>query len=63
VLPSYAVADVFATYETKYQNFPVVYQLNVKNIFDKVYYPSAVSSIFIAVADARRASLSATLKF
>ncbi|MDB5653709.1 MAG: TonB-dependent siderophore receptor [Tardiphaga sp.] len=63
VLPSYAVADAFATYETKYQSLPVTYQLNVKNIFDKVYYPSAVSSLFIAVADARRVSLSATVKF
>ncbi|MEH2475965.1 iron complex outermembrane receptor protein [Nitrobacteraceae bacterium AZCC 2161] len=63
ILPSYAVADMFASYETKYQNLPVTYQLNVKNIFDKVYYPSAVSSLFIAVADARRVSLSATLKF
>jgi iron complex outermembrane receptor protein len=63
VLPSYAVADAFATYETKYQNMPVTYQLNVKNIFDKVYYPSAGSSIYIAVGDARRVSLSATVTF
>ncbi|CAN5472611.1 TonB-dependent siderophore receptor [soil metagenome] len=62
-LPSYAVADAFATYETKYNTLPVTYQLNVKNIFDKVYYPSAVNTSFIAVADARRVSLSATLKF
>jgi iron complex outermembrane receptor protein len=63
VLPSYAVADAFATYETKYRNLPVTYQLNVKNIFDKVYYPSAASSIYIAVGDARRVSLSATVAF
>jgi iron complex outermembrane receptor protein len=63
VLPSYAVADAFASYETTYQTLPVVYQLNVKNIFDKVYYPSASSAVFIAVADARRVSLSATVKF
>ena len=63
VLPSYTVADAFATYETKYQNLPVTYQLNVKNIFDKVYYPSAASSIYIAVGDARRFSLAATVAF
>ncbi|WP_445491423.1 TonB-dependent siderophore receptor [Rhodopseudomonas sp. RCAM05734] len=63
VLPSYAVADAFATYETKYQNLPVTYRLNVKNIFDKVYYPSAASSIYVAVGDARRFSLSATVAF
>ncbi|MGY4355429.1 outer membrane receptor protein involved in Fe transport [Bradyrhizobium sp. i1.7.7] len=44
-LPSYVVADIFATYETNYQNTPVIYQLNVKNLFDTVYYPSAASTI------------------
>src|SRR6202007_645051 len=38
VLPSYTVADIFATYETKVQTFPVIYQFNVKNLFDTVYY-------------------------
>jgi iron complex outermembrane receptor protein len=63
ILPSYVVADAFVTYETKYQTLPVVYQLNVKNLFDNVYYPSAVSNLNVAVGDARRVSLSATLKF
>jgi iron complex outermembrane recepter protein len=62
-LPSYVVADAFATYETKYQGLPVIYQLNVKNLFDNVYYPSAVSQFVVAVGDARRVSLSATVKF
>jgi iron complex outermembrane receptor protein len=63
ILPEYAVADAFATYETRYEQLPVIYQLNVKNIFDKVYYPSAVNSLNIAIADARRFSLAATVKF
>ena len=63
VLPAYTVADVFATYETKVQTFPVVYQFNVKNLFDTVYYPSAVSNLAVAMGDARRFSLSATVKF
>ena len=63
VLPSYVVADAFATYETKYQTLPVIYQLNVKNLFDTVYYPSAVSNLNVAMGDARRVSLSATMKF
>ena len=63
ILPSYVVADAFATYETKYQTLPVIYQLNVKNLFDNVYYPSAVSQFFVAMGDARRVSLSATVKF
>jgi iron complex outermembrane receptor protein len=63
VLPSYVVADIFATYETKYQTLPVIYQLNVKNLFDTVYYPSAVNNLNVAMGDARRVSLSATVKF
>ena len=63
VLPSYVVADLFATYETTHQSLPVVYQLNVKNLFDNVYYPSANSALNVAVGDARRVSLSATVKF
>ncbi|MGJ5207615.1 TonB-dependent siderophore receptor [Bradyrhizobium sp. HKCCYLR20261] len=63
VLPSYVVADMFASYETRHQNLPVIYQLNVKNLFDNVYYPSAVSALNVAVGDARRVSLSATVKF
>ncbi|WP_409998785.1 TonB-dependent siderophore receptor [Bradyrhizobium sp. SZCCHNS2022] len=63
VLPSYVVADVFASYETVHQSLPVIYQLNVKNLFDNVYYPSAVSVLNVAVGDARRVSLSATVKF
>ena len=63
VLPSYVVADAFATYETRYQTLPVIYQLNVKNLFDAVYYPSAVNNLNVAMGDARRVSLSATVKF
>ncbi len=63
VLPSYVVADIFATYETKHQSLPVIYQLNVKNLFDTVYYTSAVNNLNVAIGDARRISLSATVKF
>lgn len=63
VLPSYVVADVFATYETKHQRLPVIYQLNVKNLFDTVYYTSAQNNLGVAIGDARRVSLSATVKF
>lgn len=63
VLPAYTVADVFATYEVKVANTPVIYQINVKNLFDTVYYPSAVNTLNVAIGDARRFSLSATAKF
>ncbi|RXG98887.1 TonB-dependent siderophore receptor [Bradyrhizobium vignae] len=63
VLPSYVLADIFATYETKHQALPVIYQLNVKNLFDTVYYASAQNNLGVAIGDARRVSLSATVKF
>ncbi|VVE89095.1 TonB-dependent siderophore receptor [Pandoraea bronchicola] len=62
-LPAYFVADVFATYDTKIGRYPVHYQLNVKNVFNKTYYPSSASQYFVAVGDARSATLSATFAF
>ena len=62
-LPSYTVADIFATYETRVDTFPVIYQFNIKNLFDTVYYPSAVNNLNVALGDARRFSLSATVRF
>lgn len=52
-----------ATYETKHQSLPVIYQLNVKKLSDTVYYLSAVNNLNVAIGDARRVSLSATVKF
>jgi iron complex outermembrane receptor protein len=63
VLPNYTVADAFVTYETKHNNIPVIYQFNVKNMFDNVYFPSAVNKLNVALGDARRFSLAATVKF
>jgi iron complex outermembrane recepter protein len=64
VMSAYTVADVFATYETKYETLPVVYQFNVKNLFDKLYYSSSTgSALNVALGDARRFSVSATVKF
>jgi iron complex outermembrane receptor protein len=63
-LPAYTVADVFATYDTKIDKLPVTYQFNVKNLFDKLYYTSTTgSALAVAIGDARRISLSATVKF
>ena len=44
-LPAYTVADIFATYETKIDKLPVIYQFNVKNLFDKVYYTPPPATI------------------
>jgi iron complex outermembrane receptor protein len=62
-MPSYTVADAFATYDTSYNNVPVTYQFNIKNMFDNVYFPSANNRLNVAVGDARRFSLAATVKF
>ncbi|MNG74418.1 Ferrichrome-iron receptor precursor [compost metagenome] len=62
-LPSYTVADAFATYETQVDEHKVRLQLNVKNLFDKVYYSSAVNQYFVALGDARQVSVSSTLEF
>ncbi|MGU3401365.1 TonB-dependent siderophore receptor [Brucellaceae bacterium D45D] len=40
-LPGYLVADAFAAYTVEAER-PVTFQLNLKNIFDKVYYTSSV---------------------
>ncbi|MGC0391739.1 TonB-dependent siderophore receptor [Bradyrhizobium sp. USDA 241] len=63
-MPAYTVADIFATYDTKIDHLPVTYQFNVKNLFDKLYYTSSTgSALNVAIGDARRFSLSATVKF
>jgi len=57
------VADAFATYDTKVEGQKVKFQLNVKNLFNKVYYTSAVSQLFVSMGDARQVSVSSTLEF
>jgi iron complex outermembrane receptor protein len=42
-LPGYATADLFAAYTVDAAR-PVTFQLNLKNIFDKVYYTSSIGS-------------------
>jgi len=41
----------------------VRFQLNVKNLFDKTYYSSAVNRYFVALGESRQVSLSSTLEF
>ncbi|HKS13197.1 MAG TPA: TonB-dependent receptor [Pseudomonas sp.] len=62
-LPGYTVADAFASYETRLDEHKVRLQLNVKNLFDKTYYSSAVSRYVVAIGDARQVSLSSTFEF
>lgn len=62
-LPSYTVADAFATYDTQLDGQRVKFQLNVKNLFDRTYYTSAASRFFVSMGDSRQISLSSTLEF
>ena len=62
-LPGYTVADAFATYDTKIEGQKVKFQLNVKNMFDRTYYTSAASRLFVSISDARQVSVSSTLEF
>jgi iron complex outermembrane receptor protein len=62
-LPSYTVADAFATYETQLDGQKVKFQLNVKNLFDRTYYTSAASRFFVSMGDSRQVTLSSTLEF
>ncbi|MDF3201457.1 TonB-dependent receptor [Pseudomonas sp. 1912-s] len=62
-LPGYTVADAFATYDTKVDGQKVKFQLNVKNLFDRTYYTSAVNTQFVSIGDARQVSVSSTLTF
>lgn len=62
-LPGYVVADAFVAYETKVGKLPTRVQLNVKNLFDKTYYPSSNNNLMIAVGEARLVTLTTTVSF
>ena len=62
-LPGYTVADAFATYETELDGQKVRFQLNVKNLFDRTYYSSAVSRYFVSMGDSRQVVVATTLEF
>lgn len=62
-LPSYTVADAFASYDTRVEGQKVKFQLNVKNLFDRTYYTSAASRFFVSMGDSRQVTLSSTLEF
>jgi iron complex outermembrane receptor protein len=63
ILPSYTVADAFATYDTSIGRRPVKFQFNVKNLFNKVYTTSSANQYFVSLGDARQFSLTTSLEF
>ncbi|WP_341208311.1 TonB-dependent siderophore receptor [uncultured Sphingomonas sp.] len=54
-LDDYVVADAFVTYDTALAGRRVTFQFNLKNVFDKTYYTSAVNPYGVAIGDPRRA--------
>ncbi|MBV7563755.1 TonB-dependent receptor [Pseudomonas sp. sia0905] len=62
-LPSYTVADAFTSYDTRLGDNKLKLQLNVKNLFDKTYYSSAVNTLNVSMGEPRQVQLSSTLEF
>lgn len=62
-LPEYFLTDAFISYRTTYNNLPVTWQLNARNIFDKTYYPSGISTTVVAIGDPREVTLQARVEF
>ena len=62
-LPAYIVADVFATYDLPVAGRKMRLQFNIKNLTNKVYYPSANNQYGLVVGDVRQFMLSAGFDF
>jgi iron complex outermembrane receptor protein len=62
-LPSYTVANAFATYDTQLGGHKTRFQLNVKNLFDRTYYPSSVNTYGVAIGDPRQVQFLTTVEF
>ena len=62
-MPGYTVADAFATYDAKIGGQAVKFQLNIKNLFNKTYYPSGVNRYFVSIGDARQVSFVTSVDF
>ncbi len=62
-LPAYTVTDAFARYDTQVGGHELRVQLNINNLFDRHYYPSAVSQYVVAVGDPRQVVLSTSVSF
>ncbi|ELN9577880.1 MULTISPECIES: TonB-dependent siderophore receptor [Enterobacter] len=63
-LPGYFVADAFAAYKMKLQ-YPVTLQVNVKNLFDKTYYTSSITTNNLGnqIGDPREVQFTVKMEF
>ncbi len=62
-LPSYTVADAFASYDTRFDGQKVRLQINLKNLFDRTYFTSSVNRYFVSMGDSRQVVVSSTVEF
>ncbi|WP_226100115.1 TonB-dependent siderophore receptor [Dickeya oryzae] len=62
-LDDYTVADAFIAYSVPLNGYKMKWQLNIKNLFDKTYYPSSGSSQYVAIGDPREVVLRASVDF
>lgn len=62
-LPAYYLTDAFVSYKTTHNGLPVTWQLNARNIFDRTYYPSGLSTTVVAIGDPREITLQARVEF
>ena len=62
-LPSYTVAHAFATYDTRVYGRKLQFQLNVKNLFDETYYPSATNQYFLSMGEGRQVMFVTMMEF
>ena len=59
-LPDYVVCDAFLAYNTQVNGLPTTLQLNLKNLFDRTYYPSSGgSNLLVAVGEPFQALVTA----
>ncbi|CFQ40889.1 putative hydroxamate-type ferrisiderophore receptor [Yersinia bercovieri] len=63
ILDDYTVVDAFVSYSLPINHYRVKWQLNVKNLFDKTYYPSSGGNLRIAVGEPRQFVLRASIDF
>ncbi|AUH01638.1 TonB-dependent siderophore receptor [Prodigiosinella confusarubida] len=62
-LDAYTVANAFVSYSMPVKGYKVKWQLNLKNLFDKTYYPSSGNNLRIAIGEPREVVLRASVDF
>lgn len=63
ITPSFVVCDLLAGYKFKVQGHPASVQLNVKNVFDKLYRDTSPLALYTTWGDPRSVYLSADFKW